>query len=297
MKPLLHNLLRTAWAAATFATILGTLLLAAEPAGAQSSPPVSQTQRPAAEEATPQRAGMLERLRFNTRERTQRGLAALEDERPTEALQPFRTAGRLAPEDAWVQFNTGTAELQDPEPQAGAKRSLPSLSFAAENATEELAPIAHYNLGTAHLSADDPAAAVEALKNSLRADPSNPDAKVNLEVALRELEKRKQEKEQQQESEEQSEKDSEENKEPGDDQNQQQEPGEEPSPEQPDDQNEEKPGEDEPQEQSPDFEEQPDMSAEQAAAILEAVENLEREQRRLEAAEKARKASKQGKDW
>ncbi len=39
------------------------------------------------------------------------------------------------------------------------------------------------------------------------------------------------------------------------------------------------------------------MSAKQAAAILEAVENLERDERRRQAAERARKQSKKGKDW
>jgi|GEM_PF-5195250 len=39
------------------------------------------------------------------------------------------------------------------------------------------------------------------------------------------------------------------------------------------------------------------MSAQEAAAILEAVENLEREARRQEALEAARKQAKGKKDW
>ncbi len=47
----------------------------------------------------------------------------------------------------------------------------------------------------------------------------------------------------------------------------------------------------------PQFEDQPDMTAEEAAAILEAVENLEREARRQEALEAASKQAKGKKDW
>ena len=39
------------------------------------------------------------------------------------------------------------------------------------------------------------------------------------------------------------------------------------------------------------------MTAEEAAAILEAVENLEREQRREEALEAMRKSARGKKDW
>lgn len=46
----------------------------------------------------------------------------------------------------------------------------------------------------------------------------------------------------------------------------------------------------------PGFEDQPDMDAEQAASILEAVENLERQRRREEAARRARRIA-EGKDW
>lgn len=47
----------------------------------------------------------------------------------------------------------------------------------------------------------------------------------------------------------------------------------------------------------PQFEDLPDMSAEEAAAILEAIENMEREQRRQEALEAAKKSGKGKKDW
>ncbi len=256
------------------------------PPGAPPAPPAVQPGSSA--QGTLPEPTWLDRLRFNARERTARGLEALENEQPLEALRPFRTAGRLQATDPLAQFNAGTAELLVPEEQADAASSLAPLSFAAENSSDELAPTAHYNLGNAHLAAGDPGAAIEAYKASLRAAPDNPEAKFNLEVALRRLQQQQQ---QQQQPDDQP---SEENDEEDNEQEQPQQPGESPADEPSDEpQGEEEPDEDEQQ----DFEDQPDMTAEQAAAILEAVENLEREQRREQAAERARESSKKGKDW
>ena len=47
----------------------------------------------------------------------------------------------------------------------------------------------------------------------------------------------------------------------------------------------------------PQFRNQPDMNAQEAAAVLSAVENLERQQRRDQAAHRARQQSAKGKDW
>ncbi|WP_372760815.1 hypothetical protein [Litorivivens sp.] len=297
----------------TLATMTAVLLGCAatpEPARAQTAPP-APAQTPAQE---PQRAegpagadrlpaaSPLDRLLFNARERTARGLALLDNDAASEALEPLRAAGRLAGGDPLSQFNAGTAELLVPAEQADPGRALPALSFAAEGASGELAAAASYNLGNAHLAAGDPAAAVEAFKSSLRANPSSRDAKFNLELALRELEKQRQQQQQQQQQ--QSEEPSDKNDEQNQDSESGRDPEQEPQEGRDDQEPEQDPGEsgDESPEQEeerpqPDFEEQPDMSAEQAASILEAVENLEREQRRREAAEKARTASGKGKDW
>ncbi|MCB1009292.1 MAG: hypothetical protein KDB94_10395, partial [Acidobacteria bacterium] len=47
----------------------------------------------------------------------------------------------------------------------------------------------------------------------------------------------------------------------------------------------------------PQFKDQEDMTAEQAAALLQAVEDLERQQRRERALDQARKKAKVEKDW
>ena len=47
----------------------------------------------------------------------------------------------------------------------------------------------------------------------------------------------------------------------------------------------------------PQFRNQPEMSAQEASSVLAAVENLERQQRREQAARRARQNAAKGKDW
>jgi hypothetical protein len=47
----------------------------------------------------------------------------------------------------------------------------------------------------------------------------------------------------------------------------------------------------------PQFRNQPDMNGREAASVLSAVENMERQQRRDQAAKRARQRSAKGKDW
>jgi Ca-activated chloride channel family protein len=235
----------------------------------------------------------LEALRFNPRERTQSGLNALERGDAAAALERFEAASRLDPDNPITVFNTATASLIAGEEGASAR-----LEEAIALAPEGLQPIAHYNLGNARLGEENPAAAIDAFKQALRLAPRHMEAKFNLEVAQRLLEQQ-QEQEQQNQDESQQQQDQEE-QEQQDESQPDQEPDEEPQ---------EEPGE-EPEDQQgsgsqdhekdrplPDFEDQQDMTAEQAAAILEAVENLEREQRRQQAEERSRRRAKSGKDW
>lgn len=221
--------------------------------------------------------------------------------------------------DPRVAFNTGTAHLD-----AGKeKRAVELLRQAAADldASGEagLAPTAHYNLGNAQLSAGDTAGAVASYKESLRRDPDDADAKHNLEVALRRLkEERKMQTQEPQETpggDEQGEdeqgdqgggnadtEDDEESqsqpRDPGEGEDEDEQPGQNPPP-QPPPEPEDGEGE-EPQPRSDalrDFEDQPDMTAEQARALLESVENLERRQRQEEAAELQRRQAEGRKDW
>ncbi|MFQ5526550.1 MAG: tetratricopeptide repeat protein [Thermoanaerobaculia bacterium] len=214
----------------------------------------------------------LDRLRWNPRERTATGIEALEAAAP-QAIDAFETAARLDPTDPVLRFNAGSAHLV-----AGGEGAIEHLEMAAEAAPEQLRPAANYNLGNARLAAGDPAGAIEAYENALRADPGHDDAKFNLELALQQQQQQGDPSDDQSEDQEQSQQD------------QQDEPQQGEQPQQDQNQGEQ-------DQQLPQFEEQPDMTAEQAAAILEAVENLEREQRRKQAREEMKKRPRKGKDW
>lgn len=229
----------------------------------------------------------LERWRYNPRERTRAGLAALGAGEAGTAAQRLAAAARLAPHDPLTRFNSGTGRLAAGEAAAAAAE----LARAAELADGELEARALYNLGNAHAAGGDWRAAVEAYQQALRLDPEPLDAKVNLELALRRQAEQEERERQQQEQ--------------GQEQQQQQQPQqqessaggeqEQPAPSPP--QSDDPPGGGTGKSTLPNFEEQPDMTAAQAAAILEAVENMEREQRLQAAAQRARELPANERDW
>ncbi len=247
-----------------------------------------------------------ERWMYNPRERTQKAMEATAKGKPKDALGPAETAMRLAPDDPLVQYDAGTAQLG-----AGkARDAMKTLERAAKSAGPELAPTASYNLGNARLAAGDAAGAVEAYKQVLRAEPGNPNAKHNLELALREEQKQKiggkgspaggrgSRKNNQDPSNTPGQ------GEPDEDPNQKQDRRQPPSPQQGQqkkqgDQGQAagQPGNQGQDDRLPQFRNQPEMSAREAASVLSAVENLERQQRRDQAAKRARQRSAQEKDW
>ncbi len=231
---------------------------------------------------------------FNPRERTERGLEAADAGDLEGASDAYDAAARLAPDDPVTRFNAGTGRLLAERGDAAEE-----LSRAVELAAPEMLPRALYNLGNAQLREEDAAAAVESFKSSLRADPDQLDAKHNLELALRMLEEQNSGRGEDQETPdaenegEQEQSPSEGSEDPRDEP--QQDEGQEPRSQDGDGQQTPQP--DQRDRPLPNFEDQEDMTAEQAAAILEAVENLEREQRREQAAERL-KARKTGeRDW
>ena len=285
--------------------ILGGLLPGVAGAQPATAPPASGAPpAPSAAASAP----ALEPYRFNPRERTARALAAWEKGRPEDAVGPADSALRLQPGDPLVEYNAGTAHLGAQQADAAQV-----LEQAAKHAPPGLAADAFYNLGNARLDTKDARGAIEAYKNALRAQPDSPSAKRNLELALRLLEEQQRQQEQQQK--EQQKQDQQKNQQQGgqgegnDPQQQtpqnpagQQEPKSDPqqSPPQPDPSQQGQPqqGQQPPQESPlPQFQEQKDMTAEQAAAILQAVENLERQQRREQARALARAKTSVEKDW
>jgi Ca-activated chloride channel family protein len=248
-----------------------------------------------------------ERWLWNPRERTGQAIAAWDAKDPESAAEDAATALRLAPDDPRTRYNSGTTEL-------GARRlrqSVGLLEKAVRDAPADLAPAAHYNLGNARLASGDAAGAVEAFKNALRLAPADADAKHNLEIALREREKEQQRMKSPREGsrgDRKDDKDSSDSSGSGDPNDQQQDqrrsdandPGRDrqkgqPGPPQQAGPRPSQPGEG--QQPLPQFRNQPDMSAQEAAALLQAVENLEREQRRKQASERAQQRGTREKDW
>jgi Ca-activated chloride channel family protein len=270
------------------------------------------------EATSPSSPPWLERWRYNPVERTAKGLAALDDERAQEAIERFDSAARLAPDDPRTLYNAGVARLA-----AGrATEAADWLQRAAEQAEGEgasddqgLAADAWYNLGNARLASGDPAAAAEAYRAALRRQPERLGAKHNLELALRQLEGsegagRDGDSEQNagDEGSEGSDSPAQEGMD-GDGSPNQQRQGPAPPPETAEETADdgalartdepsasEAPADDRALPRR--FEPQPEMSAEQALALLDAIEALERERRRDE--QRRRRPSTKtgrGKDW
>jgi tetratricopeptide (TPR) repeat protein len=263
---------------------------------------------------TPHLPASVERWLYNPRERTARAIAESKqgDEGKRRAVEDEETALRLAPDDPLVQYDAGTARLEGGD----ARGAAPLLDRAAQALAREGNPgagraaAAHYNLGNAHLSAGDAAAAVEAYKQALREAPGDRDAKWNLELALKEREKEQARMRSPQEGNrgdkggghESSQKGGGTEK-PGDSKDR----GGSPQP----GQGQPQPGSDArqggqgqgqapqsgQQARQPRFHDLPEMSAAEASSILESVENLERQQRRAQAAENARRRTARVKDW
>jgi len=237
----------------------------------------------------------VERWLYNPRERVERSLDAQKQGKPREAVEPADTALRLAPEDPLVQYDAGTARLG-----AGhGRQAVTPLEKAVKRASRDLAPAAHYNLGGARLAAGDAAGAAEAFKQALRLQPDNQDAKYNLELALREEQKQKM-------GGQGTPKGSRGNRSPNQDPSDSQgkgRPDQNPKPQ--NGQQDQKPQQQGGQKQNqqgqgsglPQFRNQPEMSAQEASSVLAAVENLERQQRREQAARRAKQHAAKGKDW
>ncbi|MCP3961455.1 MAG: hypothetical protein GY719_26725 [bacterium] len=246
----------------------------------------------------------MERLLFNPTERTHRALESLENGESAAATGPLETALRLRGDYPVAQYNAGTGRLG-----TGSGGAPQLLEAAAEGGTGKIVPLARYNLGNARLAGSDLPGAIEAYKEALRHDPDMTDAKFNLELAQHRLEEQQEEQQQDQEQQDDQQQDQEQQN-----QDQEQDGEQQPDPEGQDQleqeqQDQEQQGQEQQQQQDqeqqqqqqesplPQFQDLPDMTAEEAAAILEAIENLEREQRRKQALQAARKNTRGKKDW
>jgi Ca-activated chloride channel homolog len=247
----------------------------------------------------------LERWLYNPREQTNAAIADAQKSNPEShrrAVAEADTALRLAPQDPLVQYDAGTVRLTTGDPRG----AVGPLEEAARKAPPGLTAAAPYNLGNARLAGDDADGAIAAYRQALRAEPGNADAKWNLELALRRREDRRQMRgpagarggqgggntpSRSPGGDQKSEKDNRGAADPG--RNREQQAGGAGERQGSQGEAQPRPG-DQP---LPQFRNQPDMTAAEAAALLESVENLERQQRRAQAAQRAERRAVKGKDW
>ncbi|HVT60764.1 MAG TPA: tetratricopeptide repeat protein [Thermoanaerobaculia bacterium] len=269
----------------------------------------------------------LERWLYNPRQRTAEAIAAAQRGDPKAAMEHADAALRLvgaggggaaagpaaAPALApLTHYNAGTAHLL----AGDARGAAALLDRAVESAGAKLAPTASYNLGNARFAAGDAAGAVEAYKRALRAAPGNADAKWNLELALHQRERdrlRAKTPREGQRGDRQGGKESSSggggadnpaDREPR--RSDAHDPGPAPQTGQssplgrPQGAPRDRPNQADARQAGqplPGFRDQPEMSAREAAAVLQAVENLERQHRREAAARLARQRAANGEDW
>ncbi|MAF26890.1 MAG: hypothetical protein CME07_03375 [Gemmatimonadetes bacterium] len=191
------------------------------------------------------------------------------------ALSHYAEAARIDPGSPVPDFNRGVllAKTGDDE------QSRDAFLAAAAAEDEAVRSGALYNLGNVLLGGDDAQGAIEAYLKSLDIDPGNPDARRNLEIAVRRLEEQQQQEQQQQDD--PQEQESEENEDDSEDSGDSEEgepppetenPGEEETEESPPP---EEPGEGEEEHSQQDRPREEQLSREDAERLLNAIETEE----------------------
>lgn len=254
----------------------------------------------------------VERWLYNPRERTAGALEAYQGGDARKAAALADTAMRISGDEPLPRFNAGTAHLA----AGDRKPALEMLEQAAKSPDPAIAAPAAYNLGNARLEARDAAGAVEAYKQALRLAPGHQNAKHNLEIALKEREKERLRLKKPQGGDKNDRPDGQEDsQDPSSGQGTESGPRPQPSPQGETGRSPEEPQTPQNQQSRPapegaqgspgrgqnqplqNFKDQPEMTAREAAAVLESVENLERQKRRAEAAERQQRRTSQERDW
>jgi Ca-activated chloride channel family protein len=178
-----------------------TLPLAAPMAVAPATPaPYVQMQAPAAQTAPdPGPVLSLEKLPAEALQANR----AYNEGRYDEALKLYTRALERYPDLIELHYNIGNTyvKLGDPARAKAAYERFLALNKSAEHASQ-----AYYNLGNVGLMAQDAQAAKEMYKEALRKNPSNADAKWNLEVLNKLMEEQEKQQQQQQNQQQQDQK-------------------------------------------------------------------------------------------
>ena len=217
-----------------------------------------------------------------------KGNEAYRSEQYEDAVRIYREALEQNPQETRLLFNLGNALSMSGDKQESIETFKTFKSAAAEG---EEGANADYNIGTL-LAGEDPEAAIESFISALRQNPDDEDAKHNLESLL----KQQQQQEQQQQ-----------NQDSNQDEQQDQEQQDQQNPDQNQEQNQEDSGQNQdsdsadgsppPDQQSQQSGQQPKIQPREAEALLDALEQREKDLLRAMKKESEQTAPKKGKDW
>lgn len=259
--------------------------------------------------STAAQAGVADELLLRPRRLTATGLDEYARGNSPQALQAFEGAAAARPDDPRARFNVAGALYK-----SGKLDEAASLYRAlGEDPRSPLAPSSRFNLGNALFGKQDFNGAAHAYRDALRLKPDDDDARHNLEMALRALEKQQRDQQQQQEKQQQQQdKDKQPQKQAG------QEPKNQGSKEQQDSGRNRQDSKTDGQQRQDDghgaagaqprrqqteeekeqerFEKETGMPKERAMQLLDALQQNEKSEQRRLLAERARPARK-GKDW
>lgn len=98
----------------------------------------------------------------------------------SDALQNYEKAGQISPSDIRANFNKGTALYRLKE-WDGAKEEFQKSSLGKD---KQMAAKSLYNLGNSYFQKGQYGEAVQSYQQSLKLNPTDPDAKFNLQLAL-----------------------------------------------------------------------------------------------------------------
>ena len=208
------------------------------------------------------------------RQQVQEGNRLYEEGSFEEAHQKYLEALAADPESGLIRFNDGNALYQ----RADYERAMEAYQRAIETGDPALASSAWYNLGNALYRQQQLQESLDAYKNALRLNPSDPDAKHNLERVLEQMEQ--QEQDPQEGEDQQDDQGEEDEQQQGDRQQDRQDEQEQQQDEESEQEQEPEPGrEDEPappqEADGREVEPQPqpgDMTPEEAERLLDAIE-------------------------
>ena len=232
-----------------------------------------------------------------------RGNAHYKAEAYDAALEAYQSAAEDRPEDAISRYNLGTALYQKEQFEKASDEFRRSLGTADPVHQAQ----GYYNLGNAQIQLNDIEGAIRSYKSALRLNPTDLDAKHNLELALEKLEQKSQQN--------RSESRDENKDQQKQDQQQQNQGQQDRNKQEPDQQNQENPSESEQQQNQESSEQeaaseesspQPEqgstqqlveMSEEDAIRLLEAIKDNEKEIQKKILQKRFSRRQRSEKDW